>query len=393
MSLIENSMENLARFQARHYKKIAIAALLFTLFMLAGATNIYMQTDMDKEMPQDLPVFKLSDRVTATFGGQDIIMILVRLEDDSSLKSDIRDIRNPEVMQMLLDLETMLSKESDIESISSPAMVFKNSGVPRDIETSKAILSQVPQSSGLFNRDYSATAIYATIDAGSGDEKILEISDIVEGYMESVSKPQGVELTLTGTPPIRTIIFDILQKDAIYTMVLAAAVIFLLLIIMEKGVISKAVTIFVPLIFGILWTGGAMGWLDIALSVATVGMGAMILGLGVEYGVFVVSRYKEERDKGMTQEQSLTKAIPEVGSAILGSSTTTIAGFLALTASAMPMLQHLGTSLALGIFFCLVAAIVVNPAVIIIEENIEHMITHRKHKKASVKLERIRRHK
>lgn len=152
---------------------------------------------------------------------------------------------------------------------------------------------------------------------------------------------------------------------------------------MEKSV-TKAFLIFAPLVFGISWTLGAMGWLDIELSIATVGIGAMILGLGVEYGVFIVSRYSEERkDKGSKEALQIT--VGNVGGSVIGSGMTTVMGFLALTLSTMPMLQDLGLSLALGIAFCLFAAVLINPALIVLEERYEHWSTERQHKKLTEK--------
>ena len=122
-----------------------------------------------------------------------------------------------------------------------------------------------------------------------------------------------------------------------------------------------------------------MGWLNLKLSVATVGIGAMILGLGVEYGVFLNTRYKEERDKGKTQLEALKIAVPAIGSAILGSGLTTIVGFLALTLSVMPMLQDLGKSLAIGIGFSLFISIFIAPAIIIIFEDLGIIFARKMH--------------
>jgi predicted RND superfamily exporter protein len=84
---------------------------------------------------------------------------------------------------------------------------------------------------------------------------------------------------------------------------------------------------------------GIMGQLNLPLSIATVGVSAMILGLGTEYGIFLLERYQEEREKDKSIKESMKIALPAVGSGIIGSGATTIAGFLALTISVMPMLK------------------------------------------------------
>ena len=104
----------------------------------------------------------------------------------------------------------------------------------------------------------------------------------------------------------------------------------------------------------------------------------MILGLGTEYGIFLVERYEEEREKGRSQKQALVKALPSVGSGIIGSGTTTIAGFLALLLASMPMVKHLGETLALGIFCILLATVVIAPAFMLVEERFIEKLSERK---------------
>ena len=113
-----------------------------------------------------------------------------------------------------------------------------------------------------------------------------------------------------------------------------------------------------------------MGLLGIPISLSTVIVGAVIIGLGVEYGIFMVSRYYEERER-RTSAESLKIAITNIGSSTFGSAATTAAAFFALTLSAMPMIQDLGQTLALGIIYCWIAAVIVNPCFIVFEERIE----------------------
>jgi predicted RND superfamily exporter protein len=86
-----------------------------------------------------------------------------------------------------------------------------------------------------------------------------------------------------------------------------------------------------------------------------------------------VSRYYEERNRYASKE-SLKIAVSNIGASTFGSAATTTAAFFALTLAPMPMIQHLGQSLALGIILCWIAAVVVNPCFIIYEERIEARI-------------------
>ena len=61
-------------------------------------------------------------------------------------------------------------------------------------------------------------------------------------------------------------------------------------------------------------------------------------------------------------------AVAGVGSAITSSASTTMIGFLALTLTILPIIQILGITLALSIFFSMIATLIVGPAFMIAEE-------------------------
>jgi predicted RND superfamily exporter protein len=162
----------------------------------------------------------------------------------------------------------------------------------------------------------------------------------------------------------------LMREDMVFTTLVAAIIIFGLLALLERS-FTKGFLVFLPLIFGITWTFGTMGFLGIPVSISTVMVGAVIIGLGVEYGIFMVSRYYEGRSRGNTTRDALRIAVTNIGASTFGSAATTTAAFFALTLSVMPMIQHLGQTLAMGILFCWVAAVVVNPCFIVFEERIE----------------------
>jgi len=58
-----------------------------------------------------------------------------------------------------------------------------------------------------------------------------------------------------------------------------------------------------------------------------------------------------------------------------------------LSFTSMPMIQHFGQTLALGIAYCLLAALFANPVMILLEEDYEYWNTHRKLEKYTAKKE------
>lgn len=368
---LEKTLEKLGEYQSRHYKSIVSAAILITLFMAYGLQNIRMETDITKELPDDIPVSILQKEVSETFGGYDAVFVVIQLDYGSTQKNAVKDIRDPRVIKLVADLEDLIKDEKNVDKTFSAAQLFKKTGIPNSTQQVTAILERFPEAKKAFNKDYSSTTIQVLANLGTKEETVKHLTSAIEKDISSSPVPPGVKVTVTGMPPIRVVLMDTLQSDAAYTISIAAIVILAILLIVNTPKI-KGVLIFLPLIFGLIWTLGTMGWLNIPLAIATVGVGAMILGLGVEYGVFYVERYTEEREYGRSQSESLKNSLREVGGAIVGSSTTTVVGFLSLLLASLPMLHHLGTTLALGIIYCVIAALIVNPALIVLWENLSH---------------------
>ena len=365
---IEKALTHLAYFQCRHYKKIIVAALVITVFLGYGVTDLHFQGNIEKEMPQDLPVFALQDKIASKFRGEEFIIIAVCLDKETGAKDIPRDIRDPKIIASVVELHERLEAGSSIEKVQSVAPLFQQD-VPDDLEGVKKRLSSAPGAESFFNDDFSIMLVYASTAGGLSEEKVKEARDILQNDIDAITKPAGVEYKVTGAAPIIFEIVRLMREDMVFTTLVAAVIIFGLLALLERS-LTKGFLVFLPLIFAIIWTFGTMGFLGIAISISTVMIGAVIIGLGVEYGIFMLSRYYEERERHASPE-ALKIAVSNIGASTFGSAATTTVAFFALTLSEMPVIQHLGQALALGIIFCWVAAAVVNPCFIVFEERIE----------------------
>jgi predicted RND superfamily exporter protein len=380
---LETNLKKLAEIQKKHTKILAISVILITIVLGIGLKDLTINSDFRKEMPTDLPIFALNDRISAKFGGQDMVLIAVQIDESVDSKNAIRDIRDPRVIQSLILLDEDLRGETSVTSIMSPASFFRGETAPSPEKITRTIRNN-PGMNGFFSKNYKMVLMFVNTDIGSGEEQIQNFNKILQEHIDNTPRPTGVKFGITGQPIIRMTIFDLLKRDAVTTLIVSAVIILLLLFVMERTY-THALLVFAPLSLGLVWTMGTLGWLGIPLSVATVGLSSMILGLGVEYGVFVLTRYNEERDKNISQLESMKTTVHAIGTAVIGSGLTTIVGFGVLSFATVPMMQHLGQTLALGIAYCLLAALFVNPVFILLEEDYEYWNTHRKLEKLAAK--------
>ena len=77
--VLERGLKRVARFQCRYFIPIIILSLGITAILGLGLSNVRIESDFSKILPQDLPVIVFENRITETFGGTDTVFVLVRL--------------------------------------------------------------------------------------------------------------------------------------------------------------------------------------------------------------------------------------------------------------------------------------------------------------------------
>lgn len=351
-------LEKLAEIQLERSRDVIVIGLLATLFLAAGIPRIELQTDFQESLPDSLPPIAAQDEVEAKFGSTDAIIVLFETTRDQQEDSFVTDIRDPRMIQSMNFLEQELEREPIVESTNSMASLFNETP-----ESEQQVQQALDNTSASFvNRDYTATTMFVSLSEDMTEDNVREATQTIQQNIDQTPMYPGVKISVTGTPVIRNDISDILVSDTASTIALASIFI-LLLLALVRGIIYGPIT-FVPLLGGLIWTLGAMGWLGIPLSFATIALGSMILGLGVEYGSFITERIIEEKGQNGL-DSAINTAVPNTGEAILGSATTDGVGFLALLLASISFIRDLGITLALGEFLTVTSALVLTPALIV----------------------------
>jgi len=72
----QGALVRVADIQKKYTIPIFVVVVIFTIITAAGLPNLKLQTDFTKEMPQDIPIVKLNERITDTFNGQDTLIVV-----------------------------------------------------------------------------------------------------------------------------------------------------------------------------------------------------------------------------------------------------------------------------------------------------------------------------
>ena len=354
-------LQKLAELQINHSRAIILSSLLLTVLLATGLPDIQLQTDFQSSLPDDLAPIQTQDKVESEFRSSSAIIILFQTNEEKLGENFVTDVRDPELIRTQMALTDELEEETIVGEVRSTASLFQE--VPGSKSEVKQVVERSGQGDQLFNRDYTATQMFVTLEDEMNEENIREANQKIRENLDQTPKQPGIDITITGNPVIRTDIGDILVTDSVTT-ISAASLLILTLLTATRGRIYGPIT-FLPLFIGLIWTLGTMGIAQIPLTIATIALGAMILGLGVEYGSFITERILEEKERQGSIEDGLREAVPTTGLAILGSSMTTVVGFSALLIASISFIRDLGLTLSIGIILTLTSALVLTPSLIL----------------------------
>lgn len=168
----------------------------------------------------------------------------------------------------------------------------------------------------------------------------------------------GPNAILTGNNVLNQRVRTMVLNDAWVAGILGYLVVGLIVWIDFRS-LRDALLALVPLSLGIVWMVGGMGVFGIKMNFINIFVTTMIIGIGVDYGVYVIHRYREttsqpwaERERGMT----------ETGGAVAVAALSTIVGFGSIGFSHYPGLKTVGFVAILGALSTCLITITLLPA-------------------------------
>ena len=97
-----------------------------------------------------------------------------------------------------------------------------------------------------------------------------------------------------------------------------------------------------PIVLVVIWVLGTMALLGIPYTLITSIITALSIGIGVDYTIHVIYRYREEYSRERDPEKAAVRTLSTTGSALLGSAMTTVLGLGVLVASPLAASQQFG---------------------------------------------------
>ncbi len=180
---------------------------------------------------------------------------------------------------------------------------------------------------------------------------------------EVMAQHPGVKIGLTGLPIIE---YDEMRSSE-QSMTAATVLSFLgvlAVIVVALGGLRHSLLAMVALVVGMVWACGCVTLSVGYVTILSIAFGSILFGLGIDYGIYYVTRYLQLRETVASPAEALVAAAITAGPGITTSAVTSAISFFAAGFTEFPGVAQLGMVAGAGIMLCWLAQMTVLPAMI-----------------------------
>ena len=336
-------LKKISNFIAHHAKLVILISVLLLVPSVIGYANTRVNYDLLSYLPSDLDSTRGEDILDQTYSDASMGIVVVEGMENK-------------------DIKTLKSKIEEVDGVTATMGLTDvlDESIPKDI-LPEEIKDQI------YSGD--STMFVIKFDGAPGSDSTIN------GIAE-VKKVLNKQCFLSGMSAIMEDTKEVAEQEApFYVLIAVALSIVVLLFAMESTL--------VPIIFllsigiGIIYNLGTNIFLG-EISYITKALAAVLqLGVTMDYSIFLMHRYDEERENYESKEEAMTEAISATMTSIAGSSLTTVAGFLALCTMELALGKDIGLVMAKGVVIGVLCTVTVLPAFILAFDKLIHRFKHR----------------
>ncbi len=388
---LDRGLARLSLLAERHRLAVWVGCLALVVACGLSVLGIDTSADFRTFVPQDLPTYRSFTRIEEYFGGQDTTVALLEGEDllspsslrkmDRFVKAVLDHPRNltpegerryfrPEKTSSLCGvfqaLKSLSSPAGDPAGVGNDAAVMgTDDWMPATREEAEALLRRAEevfglQSSSLITLDGRSSLVAFEVPFVS-EEGEKEMAAILREAASSAGGGGDLEIRLTGMPLIISDAMDKLFTTQLQSGGLALLLCALLVMVVFRSVaygLSATSVVFLAILLevGLL---RLIGW---PLDIMTVMIASLVIGAGIDFGIHVTHRFREELyEGGLGAEEAINATVRNVGNALISAAVTTSGAFLILAVSSFSPLRRFGVITALALLSACFAALVLAP--------------------------------
>ena len=316
--------------------KFRIPILIISILLLIPAGLGYVNTRVNYDvltyLPEDIETMQGQDILVKDFGTGAFSMFIVDGMEDKKVSALKAKIENVEHVQKVLWYDSLAD-------ISMP-----KSMIPKDVYE-------------VFNSD-TGTMMAIFFDEGTSSDGTMDA-------IGEIRKLAGKQCFLSGMSAIVTDTKNLAEKETpLYVLIAVVLAVIVLGLTMDSY--------FIPLLFmlsigmAIVYNLGSNYFFG-EISYITKALAAVLqLGVTLDYSIFLMHSYEEQQVRyNGDKERAMAHAISQTFSSVIGSSVTTVAGFIALCFMTFTLGMDIGVVMVKGVILGVIACVTILPSMIL----------------------------
>lgn len=271
------------------------------------------------------------------------------------------------------EFEWLVANTPGVESTASLASVAKrvNAGfnegnpkwqvLPRTTASLVQAVGQIPTTSGLLNGDCSVMPIYLFLTDHKA-ETIEVVIDKVKGLAAKMDNDKISYKLASGPVGVMAATNEAVSAAQLPMMLYVYGAVFVLCLISFRS-LRATIAVILPLYVVSTLAQALMTQLDIGLAVSTLPVIALGVGIGVDYGIYILSTMAVKLRDGMPVQKAYYQALVERGSAVIFTGLTLAIGVSTWFFSALKFQMDMGILLTFMFLVNMLGAIIILPAI------------------------------
>lgn len=359
----------LADFTISKAKLILLISLIIVVIAALGIPQLETDSNFFNFFDESSEPKIAYNLVKEKFSGSETIEVVIN-----------GDIQNPEILQSIKSFQDEVGENPAVGKITSIANIIERTN--KVMNDNKEKFNRIPDDGNLIsqyllliemnNTDYLTD--FVTLDYQKAKVQILvkdTSSNAVDKLMQDVKETAddkfselNVDTTVSGIIVLIEALANMIIEGQIKGLIFALIAVFLIVLGLLKSWQGSILSVLLISLV-ILINFGVMGYFGIPLDIVTVLISSIGIGVGIDYSIHILSRYKEERENNKNTRDALHTAITGIGTSIMSNAGAVISGFIILILSSFPPFRYFGILVSLIMFTAALGAIVWIPAAII----------------------------
>jgi uncharacterized protein len=380
----------------QHKRLAATAVVIFVVLCGVGATFVEVETSILKNFREDDPIRISSEFFNDHFAGVTNLQVVFEGPGENALK-------DPELLKRIEEFEAWVAELPDVGGSTSILPMLRSMNrvlhaddpaydrLPGALETEHGFDYEVDEEgneikvpvtyevtgreivagyfsllemsgkpgdlSNFVTDDYRSAkvTVFLKTDARQDVDRIVsEIRSYMDGYTDQA------KVEMTGMAVLMLAVDKLITRGQGLSILVSLFLVFVVTALMFRSLVLGVANV-VPLFAAIFFNFGLMGLLGIDLNLMTMAVSSMAIGVGVDFAIHFVHRYRVSMAEAGEPREALRLTMEEAGVAILMNMVAVAGGFLTLLMASFKGVMTMGLLISLIMVFSAIGALTILP--------------------------------